>query len=131
MDELKEANQEFRKRHIRKPFEVTRFDEDRLKDTGRNLTIRFNDEECQRIDQAKELLNTDLDGKAVKILMECGWNAMHSLLSQKTIAWLSSQDRTHKRSRTTKKTMNAMQKQNDLQGIAPQHPDDPAKQIKP
>lgn len=105
-------------RHWARPFEVTRLDEERAQDKGRNLTIRFNDEECALIERAKELLNTDLDGKAVKVLMEAGFNAMQSLLSPKTIAWIASQERTHKRARRAKVAVDALQAVADLQGIA-------------
>lgn len=96
-------------KHWAKPFEVTRDDEDRAKDEGRTITLRLNAKELALLEEQKELLDTDIDGTALKSFWKIGWNVTHSVFGRETVAWIASRDRTRKRRNPHKNIKNVLQ----------------------
>lgn len=104
-----DSNEGKKPSHWAKPFEVTRDDEDRAKDTDRNLTIRLNEEDQKLLREACELFNSDQEGAVIKRLWRSGWNAVCQTLGPETVRWIESPTRTRKRSRHRKGGENAVQ----------------------
>lgn len=91
--EEKELKKHLRKADLKAPFQVTRDDEERLKDKGRVITLRLNEEELAMLQDQKDLLDTDIDGTALKFFWKSGWNVAHRVFGRETLAWVASRDR--------------------------------------
>lgn len=66
-----------------------------LEDNPRDIiSISFNMEERQLLEQFKQESRIPHDSKAIKFLMELGFNVIHSTLGTKNIKYLASENRT-------------------------------------
>lgn len=108
--EEKELKKHLRKSDLRQPFQVTRDDEERMKDKGRVITLRLNEEELALLQEQKDLLDTDLDGSALKFFWKSGWNVIHSAVGRDNISWLASRDRKRSLRNPHKNLQNVIQK---------------------
>lgn len=76
-----------------KPFISTRLQEERDLDTHRVLSLRLNQEEVAELERLKDLMDTQNDGRVIKILMRLGYDRLHEVLSDEDLKWLSRRDR--------------------------------------
>ena len=78
---------------VRPPFTSTRLQEERDKDTARVISLRLNKMENERLEHLKDVLDTQNDGRVIKILMQLGDQRLHEVLSDEDLKWLSRRDR--------------------------------------
>ena len=71
------------------------FTKKNLEDNTRDIiSISFNLEERAKLEQFKQETRIPHDSKAIKFLMEVGFNVIHSDLGSKNIKYLASENRT-------------------------------------
>lgn len=77
----------------RPPFTTTRLDEERALDTYRVLSLRLNRVEVEELQRLMDLLDTQNEGRVIKILMRLGGKRLHEDFSDHDLKWLSRRDR--------------------------------------
>lgn len=74
-------------------FTTTRTEEERSQDKGRVLSIRFNEKDLAILEHYKDVLDTDNEGKVIKILFRAGSNVIQAQLGDDALRWLSRRGR--------------------------------------
>lgn len=77
----------------REPFTPTRLEEERVQDTDRVISLRLNKDEATRLERIKDLMDTQNDGRVIKLLLRLGESRLHEVLSDQDLKWLSRRDR--------------------------------------
>lgn len=79
---------------VRRPaFISTRTDEERVKDSGKVLTIRLSEEELVNLRATMALLDIGQEGTALKFLAELGQNVVHRQFPADWLRWVARRDR--------------------------------------
>lgn len=75
------------------PFTPTRLEEERALDKGRVLSLRLNEEEAGNLKRLMDLLDTQNEGRVIKILMRLGAKRLQEDFLDEDLKWLSRRDR--------------------------------------
>ena len=79
----------------KQPFRMYSSEEEiaQKKSKSSTVSIRLNAEEQAILAQLKELFGLHMDGTAIKVAMEVGYNVLHGFLGTKTMKYLTSATR--------------------------------------
>lgn len=79
-----------------KPFYAETLKDERPEEKGTIFTVRLNEQEWERLRQAKEWFDTDQNSTTLKILVDVGYNVLHQQFSKDVLEWLFKKDRVRK-----------------------------------
>jgi hypothetical protein len=74
-------------------FHGTKLEEEREQDTARVISLRFNADELGQLKHLMDLLDTENEGRVVKILMRLGYARLHDTFLDADLKWMSRRDR--------------------------------------
>lgn len=77
----------------RPPFTTTREQEERDQDKSRVLSIRLNQDDLLILEHYKDLLDTENDGRVLKILIRAGHKVIQADLGDETLRWMARRGR--------------------------------------
>lgn len=75
------------------PFSSTRLEEERAKDKGRVISLRLNEDELAMLRRFMDNMDTENEGRVIKILMRAGAKVIQDHLGDDTLKWLSRRGR--------------------------------------
>jgi len=107
-NEEAEIKSHLRPTDLKIPFQVTRDDDDRSKDKGKIKSIRLNEDELIELRQLMDLIDTDVEGAAIKFFYRVGINVIQGSVGKPNIAWLSNRYRVRSLRKSPKNSMKSI-----------------------